>query len=282
MEQGALETRHGFVLSTGFPVVSIARVTAPVATPHGDLPDRFHTTRWSLIVSAADSGTEDEKSREALTHLCQIYWRPVFAFICRHGAETSEAQDLTQEFFLKVLRSDLLHVADARRGRFRSLLLTALQNFLRDVDDYKGRIKRGGGVQFVSWDDWTAEAPSYLTLPREAVESWPPERLFDVRWAATVVEQALRRLREECERRGRRRVFDALAECLSADRAEVCYDDAARLLGVAVTTIKPLVRRLRQRYRELLREEVAETVESDADVDDEIRYLCSMLAAASA
>lgn len=245
------------------------------------LPDRFRTTRWSVILAAGDSRNSQGQSREALSHLCRVYWRPVFAFICRQGVETSDAQDLTQDFFVKVLEGDLLRAADPERGRFRSLLLKALQNFLHDSHDKARAKKRGGDVQFVSWDDWMAEAPSHLSLPLQAVEKWPAERLFDVRWAATVVEQALKRLREECEARGRRRVFDALADYLSAERADVSYDEPARLLGVTANTLKPLVHRLRQRYRELLREEVAETVAEDAEIDDEIRYLCSSLAAAA-
>lgn len=253
-------------------------MNAPAARRDDKSPDRFATTRWSVVLSCADSQMS-EKAQESLAYLCRVYWRPVLAFICRQGVDSNDAQDLTQEFFVKVLGGDLLKVADPARGRFRSLLLKALQNFLRDAHEKKSTKKRGGDVQFVSWDDWMAEAPSQLSLPLQALESWPPERLFDVRWAATVVEQALRRLREECEARGRRRVFDAVSGYLATDEAAASYADTAKSLGVAVATLKPIVHRLRQRYRELLREEVAETVENESDVDEEIRYLCATLSA---
>jgi RNA polymerase sigma-70 factor (ECF subfamily) len=174
-----------------------------------------------LILSSAAPGTDEEQRRGALADLCQLYWRPVFAYVCRRGASVSDAQDLTQDFFVTFIEGDLLRRADPARGRFRSLLLKALQNFLIDAHGKRSAKKRGGGVTFVSWDDWMAEAPSHLSLAPQALESWPPERLFDVRWAATVVEHALARLREECEGRGRRRVFDALSGSLTAERSDV-------------------------------------------------------------
>jgi RNA polymerase sigma factor (sigma-70 family) len=247
----------------------------------GKGPSRFSTTRWSVIISSANAEGQEEKTREALAQLCQIYWRPIFAFICRRGYATNDAQDLTQDFFLLLLDGHLLRHADPARGRFRSLLLKSLQNFLIDAHDKRRAKKRGGDVSFVSWDDWMAEAPSHLSLPRQALDSWSPERLFDVRWAATVVEQAVRRLREECEARGRRRVFDALSGCLAAERADISYDDLGKQLGVDHSAVKRLVHQMRRRYRELLREEVAHTVEKPEDVDEELRYLCAALAAGS-
>ena len=243
---------------------------------------RFHTTRWSLILTSLEDEAEQGKGQQALTQLCRIYWRPIFAFICRQGHSPADAQDLTQEFFLAILKKKFIQRADPERGRFRSLLLKSLQNFLHDVQSRASARKRGGDVQFVAWDDWMAEAPSRLTIPAEALESWPPERLFDVRWAATVAERALRSLQEECERRGRRRVFDALSGSLGADRGEVCYEDLARELAVGTTEIKRLMHQLRRRYRELLRAEVAGTVEKSEDVEDELRYLVRALAASPA
>src|SRR5207247_686643 len=131
--------------------------------------------------------------------------------------------------------------------------------------------KRGGDVQFISWDDWMVEAPSHLSLPSAALDKWPPERLFDVRWAATVAEEALRRLREECESRGRRRVFDALSSSLTAEHGDISYSALSRELGVPEPAIKKLLHKLRQRFRQLLRAEVAETVENPADIDEELR-----------
>lgn len=240
---------------------------------------KFNTTRWSLILSSLDGATGDARAREALAQLCQIYWRPIFALICRKGRSVPDAQDLTQDFFVMILKGNLLEQADRARGRFRSLLLKSLQNFLID-DHAKGHaLKRGGNVPIVSWDEWMADAPSRLTLPAATLESWSPERVFDVRWAATVVEQALRRLQQECEMRGRRRFFDVLSGSLMAEREDVSYELLACQLASGTAEIKSALHRLRQRYRQLLREEVAETVDRECDIDDELRYLVSALAA---
>ena len=245
-------------------------------------PERFATTRWSLVLACVDPNIAEEEAHRALAELCKTYWRPIFAFVCRHGRSIPDAQDLTQDFLLMVLEGNLLKRADPSRGRFRSLLLKALQNFLLDDLDKKRARKRGGDVQFVSWDDWMAEAPSQLTVSAQALESWPAERLFDLRWAATVVEQALGRLREECESEGKLRAFEALRPCLGAEREDVSYSTLAQTLGVPEPTVKRLVHRLRQRYRSLLRDEVAGTVADSAEIDDEIRHLCAVLASDAA
>jgi RNA polymerase sigma factor (sigma-70 family) len=254
----------------------------PDATAKGEhSPDRFVTTRWSVVLSCADSGVGKGTERDALAQLCQTYWRPIFAFVCRRGYSVPDAQDLTQDFFLIVLEGHLLQRADPSRGRFRTLLLKALVNFLADDTVKKHARKRGADVQFVSWDDWMAEAPSQLSISAEESEKWPAEKIFDVRWAATVVEHALRQLGEECESHGRRRVFDVLSGSLAAEREDVSYEKLSKTLGVPETSVKRLVHQLRLRYRSLLRAEVAETVERPDDVEDELRYLCAALAAAT-
>lgn len=251
------------------------------AATGSDSPARFATTRWSVVLSCADSTIAEDTAKKALAELCKIYWRPIFAFICRRGHSVPDAQDLTQDFFLMVLEGKLLKRADPSRGRFRSLLLKALQNFLVDDIIKKRAQKRGGDIKFVSWDDWMAEAPSHLSIGGREAETWSAEKIYDVRWAATAVEHALRRLGEECESRGRRRVFDVLSGCLAAEREDVSYEKLAKTLGIDEAAIKRLVHQLRVRYRELLRDEVAQTVEKPADVDEELRYLCAALAAAS-
>ena len=244
-------------------------------------PDRFHTTRWSIILSCADSSVGEETARKALAELCKTYWRPVFAFICRRGYPIPDAQDLTQDFFLMVLKSDILQRADPDRGRFRSLLLKALQYFLSDAAEKRHAQKRGSEVQFVSWDDWMAEAPSQLSISAEQSEKWSAEKIFDLRWAATVVEHALRQLGEECESLGRRRAFDVLSDSLTAEREDVSYANLSKSLSIPEASVKRLLHQLRVRYRELLREEVAQTVEKPHDVDEELRYLCAALAGAA-
>jgi len=150
-------------------------------------PREFVTTRWSLILSAATFGSEEQKARDALAELCRTYWRPIFSFVRARGYSVEDAQDLTQDFFVTILRNKWLQHADRNRGRFRSLLLRSLENFLINAAGKKNARKRGGDVDFVSWDDWMAEAPSQLLLPAQALESLPPERIFDLSWATTVV-----------------------------------------------------------------------------------------------
>jgi RNA polymerase sigma-70 factor (ECF subfamily) len=245
----------------------------------GTKPRGFSTTRWSVIINGAKIDTEEAKARAALAELCQIYWRPIFLFICRRGHSPEDAQDLTQDFFAMMLQTNWLRHADRSRGRFRSLLLKSLQNFLHDAGEKKDARKRGGGMQILSWDDWMAEAPSQFTISTRALESFPPERLFDLRWAATVVEQALRRLGDECERKGKVRLFDALSSHLTAERGDIAYSSLSKTLGVSEAVVKAQLHNLRQRYRWLLRDEVARTVANPDDVDDEIRHLCAALAA---
>jgi DNA-directed RNA polymerase specialized sigma24 family protein len=239
---------------------------------------RFQTTRWSLVLSCAQTGETRDAAQRALSELCRVYWRPVFALICRRGYSVSDAQDLTQDFFVMLLKGNLLLLADPGRGRFRSLLQTAVQNFLNDKQHLARRQKRGGELQFVAWDEWMAEVPSQLSIYGQELKVCPPERIFDVRWAATVVEEALRRLAEECERRGRLRLFTVLSKYLSLERMEISYPALATSLGVSESMIKRVLHQLRVRYRVILRDEVSQTVADPAEIDDEIRYLCAALA----
>jgi len=242
-------------------------------------PGQFNTTRWSLVLSCADSGIASVVARDALGELCKVYWRPIFAYICRRGYSTQDAEDLTQDFFASLLQGPLLERADRDRGHFRSLLLKALRDFLGHAAEKLGASKRGGGVKLVSWDDWMAEAPSQLSISAQALNSWSAEQLFDLRWAATVVETALRRLREECQSRSRLRLFETLSIYLTTDRTDVSYQNLATTLAITEAAVKKQLHNLRRRYRWLIREEVAQTVENPSDVEDEIRHLCATLAA---
>src|SRR5207247_656089 len=151
-------------------------------------PREFVTTRWSLILSAAKLGREEHGARDAIAELCRTYWRPIFSFVRARGYSIEDAQDLTQDFFVTIVRDNWLQHADRNRGRFRSLLLRSLQNFLINATEKTNARKRGGDVDFVSWDDWIRETPSPLSFPGRALASLPPERLFDLAWATTVVE----------------------------------------------------------------------------------------------
>ena len=238
----------------------------------------FATTRWSLILSAADSGSDDEsKANEALAELCRTYWEPVFLFVSRRGYSIPEAQDLTQDFFLMILETNWLKHADEHRGKFRSFLLKSVQNFLGHAHEKSRAQKRGGKLEFISLDRATQPA-SRLCVAPETLESLPPERVFDLRWAATVVDKALGRLRDECESHGRVRLFETLSSHLAAERGDVSYARLAADLGIDEAMVKKQLHNLRQRYRWLLRDEVSQTVENPTDVDDEIRYLCAVLA----
>ena len=241
-------------------------------------PREFVTTRWSLILSAASLGSEEQKARDALAELCRTYWRPIFSFVRGRGYSIEDAQDLTQDFFVTILKNDWLQHADRNRGRFRSLLLKSLHNFVTNAAEKSHTRKRGGGAEFISWHDWMAEAPSQLSLSAQALKSLPPERLFDLTWATTVVEHALQRLREECESKGKLWLFQALSSYLTDERDELSYAKLSAELGMAETAVKKQLHNMRQRYRSLLRDEVSQTVQEPADVDDEIRYLCASLA----
>lgn len=245
-----------------------------------NVPSSVATTRWSLILAGAEGG-EEQRAQHALAELCRTYWRPIFGYICRRGFRNEDAQDLAQDFFAMILAKNWLRHADRNRGRFRSLLFKSLKNFLVHELARRSAWKRGGKVDFVSWDAWMLESPSQLLLKEGTLEALGPEEVFDLRWAATVVEQALQHLKEECEAQGRRRLFETLSAHLTGARADISYSTMALQLGVAETIIKKQLYLLRQRFRTHLRTEVAETVADPNEIDDEIRYLCQTLAKAN-
>ena len=243
-----------------------------------DALTHFATTRWSLIRNGLVAGIRDD-TNEGLAQLCQIYWRPIFTFICRRGYSALDAEDLTQDFFLLILEGTLLQTANPARGRFRSLLIKSLKNFLIDAQARRRRQKRGGDLQFVSWEKWMANAPCQLSISGKVLETCPAEAFFDLSWAAAIAEEALLRLRTACEGKGHRRVYEVLNHYLTSERGDISYQDLSVALGVPEPSLKSLLHEFRRRYRALLREEVAKTVENDVDVDDEIRYLCATLSA---
>src|SRR5438067_3945294 len=200
-------------------------------------PREFVTTRWSLILSATRLGSEEQRAHDAMAELCRTYWRPIFSFVRARGYSIEDAQDLTQDFFVTILKNDWLQHADRNRGRFRSLLLRSLQNLLINAAETTHSHKRGGGVEFISWDDWMAEAQSQLSVPVQALESLPPERIFDLTWATTVVEHALQRLQEECESKGKIWVLQALSSYLTDERDELSYANLSAELGMAETAV---------------------------------------------
>lgn len=222
-----------------------------------------------VLAAAADSGARAEP---ALAALCQQYWRPVYAFIRRNGSSSDRAQDLTQAFFAVLLEKNYLRDAKQERGRFRSFLLTAVKHFLSNQRAREQALKRGGGQLHISIDP--AEAESWYRP--EAVDGETPEHLFERRWALSLLEHVLAKLRAEFDKPDKAGQFDLFSPFLNGD-AGVGYETAAAQAGVSAGSLRTAVHRMRRRYRALLREEIAETVATPEEIDGEIRFLLKIL-----
>jgi RNA polymerase sigma-70 factor (ECF subfamily) len=241
-----------------------------------DLPrGQFNTTHWSIVLAcAADDDTG--QARDALGKLFQIYWYPLYAYIRRRGYGEHDTEDLVQAFCLQLQEKDALARADPQRGKFRTFLLTSLQNFLANQQARSRAQKRGGGREMIFLD--SEEAHTRYRL--EPVDRLTPEAIFDTRWAHAVLEETLAGLRADFVERGKGRLFDGLSSFLSADEPVNSYQQAAIRLGLPLSAIKTSVHRLRQDYRAKLREEIAKTVSTPGEVDDELRHLRKVLATA--
>src|SRR5262249_515614 len=231
----------------------------------------FTTTHWSVVVAAKDG--DPSEAANALEKLCHTYWPPLYNYIRRDGHSPEDAQDLTQEFFSPLLTKDYLAYLRDQRGKFRSFLLTFLKHFLSDQRDKAAAQKRGGGKQFVPLDATSAEETNFLQL----VDPIGPEQLFERRWAQTVLERALERLRQEYAAIGKLELFDSLKDLQPGERGTASYAELGQRFGMSESAIKSAVHRLRQRHRELLREEIAHTVARPEEIDEEIRYLLGVL-----
>jgi RNA polymerase sigma factor (sigma-70 family) len=235
----------------------------------------FHTTRWTIVMRAAQSQAPGGES--ALAQLCRTYWYPLYLFARRRGYSPDDAQDLTQGFFLHLLEQRALTGVDRLKGKFRSFLLASFQNHLSDAADRARRLKRGGDKEFVGLDAEEAEE-RYRHEPAEFLTA---EKIFDARWAMTVLGEALKQLRQEYVNAGKTSTFEALKMFLDPNNstAPPSYDEVAKALHVTTGAVKTLIHRLRKRYTALLREEVARTVSDPAEVDEEIHALCEALIA---
>lgn len=229
---------------------------------------RFPTTRWSLIVAAQQPATD--QARDALADLCRAYWYPLYAYIRRRGHDAA-AEDLAQAFFAHLIEKHALESVSPERGRFRSFLLASCQHFLANERERVQALKRGGG-RVVSLDFSDADG----RYRQEPNHEETPERLFQRRWALALLEQALGRLRGEYEATHKQALFEALKGHLSGEGTKA-YAELARELGLTESAVKTAAHRLRKRYAELLRQQVRETVASEADVDDEVRALFEAL-----
>lgn len=247
-------------------------VDRPTASRAGS--STFKTTHWSNIRSARAGESGGASTAEALAGLCRDYWYPLYAYVrgCRFSPE--DAQDITQAFFERLIEKDLLAAADPARGRFRWFLLTALQNFLRNEIERAKAQKRGGRCDLVSWDALEAEQ-QYAAEP---ADGGTPDRAFDRSWGRVVLARAMGRLKEEQHTAGRGPVFEELKQCLGNVPGEGLYRSAAQRLGLTPVAIKVTVHRMRDRYRELVRDEIARTVADPVDIDDELRHLAELLA----
>ena len=227
----------------------------------------FATTHWSVVLQAGRE--ESPQAAAALDQLCRTYWYPLYAYVRRQGHAPEDSQDLTQAFFAHLLSKDFLRGVGPEKGRFRSFLLTCLKHFL--VDEWeKAHTAKRGGAEAQLLLDWTEAERLYAIEGR--VEA-TPESLYERGWAIGVLDHALDRLRAEAVASGRQAVFDELQCCLVGDRTTENYAQLGARLGLSETAVKVAVHRLRQRYRELLREQVAHTVTRPEEIEDEMQYL---------
>ena len=231
----------------------------------------FRTTHWSVVVLAGQA--QSREADHALETLCRAYWYPLFAYLRHRGYEAHQAEDLTQAFFTQLLAKNYLASADRGRGRFRTFLLTALNHFLANEWNRERAQKRGGGCEFISLDFALAEERSL-----DPGHELTPDRIYEKRWAEAVLAKVLERLRNEFDGASVKR-FDILKSFLTTDRGANSYAKAAQDLGLSEPAVKSAIHRLRQRWRELMREEIGHTLHSATakEIDEEIRYLISVL-----
>ena len=239
------------------------------------LPDSggvFATTHWSVVLAAKTGGSL--RADDAMEKLCRTYWPPLYAYIRREGHDATEAQDLTQEFFARLLAKDYLQHLRHQEGKFRSFLLTLLKHFLSDERDKAGAQKRGGGKLQISLDAYEAEEREALT----PVDGLTAEQIYERRWAQAVMDAAVKRLEEEYQVRGNTALFAQLKDLQPGERGEKRYADIAVLLGLTEQAIKNAAHTFRRRYAELIREEIAETVSDPGEIEAEVKHLKQVFA----
>jgi RNA polymerase sigma-70 factor (ECF subfamily) len=246
-------------------------VSEPASNPLPAEARWFATTHWGVVLAAKNG--EATEAVVALDKLCRTYWPPLYAYIRRDGHSATDAQDLTQAFFARLLEKDFLRHLHDQRGKFRSFLLTFLKHFLAEQRRRGGRLKRGGGQAQVSLDAVPGD-DGYLLEP---VDDLSPDQVFDRRWAETVMQTALNRLREEFAARGQAALFEKLQDYQPHEAGGQTYAELGADFDMTEAAVKSAVQRMRQRYRELLREEIAHTVTRSEEIDEELRYFRALL-----
>lgn len=236
----------------------------------------FNTTHWTIVLACGDE-SDAERAQQALASLFQTYWYPLYAYLRRRGYSEHDAEDLVQAFCLHLQEKHAIAKANPERGKFRTFLLSSLQNFLADENERARAQKRGGGRELIRLDAEEAQARYDL----EPADSVTPETIFEKRWAHALLEQTVSDLRADFITRGKERLFDGLSSFLTSDLHETSYQSAAEQLGLPLSAIKTTVHRLRRDYRSKLREEISRTVSSPNEIDDELRYLRKVLASAA-
>jgi RNA polymerase sigma-70 factor (ECF subfamily) len=230
---------------------------------------RFATTHWSAVVAAGkDDSTRTERALEAL---CQTYWPPIYGYLRRVGFSATDAEDVTQEYFAYLLRKNLPGRADPAKGKFRSFLLHTLKQFVADQRSKARAQKRGGEVVFISLDVCAEECRGQADLASNP----SPERVFERRWVEIILDQITSRLEQEYAATGRKVLFDQLNTFQPGEQPEISYEEAAKRLEFSLAAVKSAIHRLRRRHGELLREEIAQTVSSPAEIDEELRSFVS-------
>ncbi len=232
---------------------------------------QFATTHWSLVVAAGEK--KNSSSQQALAELCQAYWHPIYAYVRRRISNVHEAQDLTQEFFARLLENQTIATADPNRGRFRAFLLTACKRFLINEWHKERATKRGGGQKPLSLD-FESEESKYVI---ELVDTLTAERLYERQWAITLLARVVERLKQEFTLKDQSQHFEQMKQFISGSKSTEAYVAAADALGISEGAVKVAAHRLRARYRELLRNEIAQTLQGPQEVDDEIRSLFEVL-----
>jgi RNA polymerase sigma-70 factor (ECF subfamily) len=240
----------------------------PPQVPGKGVPShRFATTHWTIIFNAGNAPSGE--AEEAMSSLCETYWYPVYAFVRRQTGDADLAMDLTQGFFARLLEKRDLAGVDRGRGRFRAWLVAAVKHYLSNERDRARAEKRGGGRPAISIDAADAESRYRLEPSHELT----PERIFERRWALTVLGQVLSSLRLECAGEGKGALFDALKECIGGRPGDGRYREVAEQFDMGEGAVRMAAHRLRRRYRELLRQQIAQTVETPEQIDEEIAFL---------